>query len=74
MFSVLAFLLLNLGVVSVCGADRNPRLPGVWFGDGIHPMSRTVLIVDGDQFTIVSPLGAFTVEVRFKTTAATERD
>ena len=35
------------------------RLQGVWFGDGRHPMNRTVLIVDGDKFTIVSPLGAF---------------
>lgn len=40
-------------------ADLDSRLQGIWFGDGQHPMSRTVLIVDGEKFTIVSPLGAF---------------
>ena len=39
--------------------NLDTRLQGVWFGDGRHPMSRTVLIVDGEKFTIVSPLGAF---------------
>ena len=57
--SIVALLFLTLESVSAFEADGDPRIQGVWFGDGIHPMSRHVLIVSGDQFTIISPLGVF---------------
>jgi hypothetical protein len=43
----------------LCAGDFETRMEGVWFGSGAHPMSRTVLIVDAEKFTIVSPLGVY---------------
>lgn len=45
--------------VKLFAEKPDARLQGVWFGDGRHPMSRTILIVDGEKLTIVSPLGAY---------------
>lgn len=49
----------SLPCTKLFAENPDTLLQGVWFGDGRHPMSRTVLIVDGEKFTIVSPLGAF---------------
>lgn len=56
-FLVITALTLVSG--TAYASDDDVDLQGVWFGDGLHPMNRKVLIVDGDQFTIVSPLGSF---------------
>ena len=49
----------SMPCAKLCAENPDIRLQGVWFGDGRHPMSRTVLIVEGEKFTILSPLGAF---------------
>jgi hypothetical protein len=43
----------------LCAGDFESKMEGVWFGSGAHPMSRTVLIIDAEKFTIVSPLGVY---------------
>jgi hypothetical protein len=55
---VLAFIWVQTSAI-LCAGDFESRMEGVWFGSGVHPMSRTVLIVDAEKFTIVSPLGVY---------------
>jgi hypothetical protein len=57
--SIALVICCSMGSSMLLAADTDSRLQGVWFGDGQHPLSRTVLIVDGEKFTIISPLGAF---------------
>ncbi len=52
----------SLACTDLLANDAAARLQGIWFGDGPHPLSRTVLVVDGERFIIVSPLGAFVSE------------
>ncbi len=55
---ILAFIWLQPSAI-LCAGDFESRMQGIWFGSGAHPMSRTVLIVDAEKFTIVSPLGVY---------------
>ena len=32
---------------------------GFWFGDGSHPLSKNVLLIQNDEFIVISPLGRF---------------
>lgn len=35
------------------------ELQGIWFGDGSHPVSKYVLIVQNDEFIVMSPMGRY---------------
>lgn len=63
--SVVFTICCCLSCMVLHAADTDSRLQGIWFGDGQHPMSRHVLVVEGEEFTVVSPQGVFVS--KFKT-------
>ena len=54
------FLSLALCSVASSAEPYATEIQGFWFGDGTHPFSKNVLLVQNDEFIVISPLGRFT--------------
>lgn len=50
--------------LALCGPTHSAEpnianVQGFWFGDGIHPLSKKVVLIQDDEFIVISPLGRF---------------
>ncbi len=58
-YVILALLFFSLDAFVIAGEPNKALMQGVWFGDGIHPLNRYVLIIDDNDFVLITPLGSF---------------